>query len=67
MIIERKSMFTGITRQMDLDITQEQIDKYKSGVLIQDAFPNLTVDEREFIMTGATAYEWDAFVGVDEE
>jgi hypothetical protein len=27
--------------------------------LIQDAFPDLTADQREFIMTGITPEEWD--------
>lgn len=30
-------------------------------LLIQDAFPELTSDEREFILTGITAEEWKHF------
>jgi len=50
---------TGITRTLEIDITQEQIAAHKSGVLIQNAFPNLTADDREFIKTGVTGEEWD--------
>lgn len=59
MIIERVSPFTGEIRQKDLPITQEHIDAWEAGALIQDAFPHLTAGEREFIMTGITDEEWD--------
>ena len=63
MLVTRKSMFTGIERTLDLDITQEQLDAYNNGAKIQDAFPHLSADDREFIMTGATADEWDNAFG----
>jgi hypothetical protein len=45
---------------MELDITSEQYLSWKYGnTLIQDAFPNLTPDEREFIKTGITPDSWD--------
>lgn len=59
MQIQRTSIITGITRTLNLDITEEQISAYMNGALIQKAFPNLTADEREFILTGITAEEWD--------
>jgi len=66
MLVTRKSMFTGIERTLDLDITQEQINVYNNGAKIQDAFPHLSADDREFIMTGVTADEWDNVFGEDE-
>jgi hypothetical protein len=40
---------------MDLPVTMEQINRWQlDGVLIQDAFPNLNADEREFLKTGIT-------------
>jgi hypothetical protein len=59
MIIQRTSPLSGNIHSMDLNVTEEQINAYKNGMLIQDAFPNLTADEREFIMTGITAEEWN--------
>jgi len=59
MQIQRTSTITGITRILDLDITDDQVSEYMNGALIQKAFPNLTADEREFILTGITAEEWD--------
>ena len=63
MKITRKSMFTGITSTMDLDVTPEQIKKYSAGELIQKAFPNLPPPEREFIKTGVTPKEWNDMFG----
>lgn len=56
----RTSKVSGITRTMDLDVTEEQLALFEAGqTYIQDCFPNLTADEREFIKTGLMAEEWD--------
>lgn len=69
MLITRKSMLTGVERTIDLPITIDQLNAYLyEGILLQNAFPNLTPDQREFILTGTTPEEWDeAFPEVDEE
>ena len=58
----RKSPLTGNVNKMYLDITQEQIAEWNAPGqerrLIQDIFPNLNDDEREFIMTGYTVQDW---------
>lgn len=66
MIIKRKSMVSGIERCLDLPVTQEQIDAWENGELIQNAMPDLTPDQREFIKTGTTAEEWDETFGEEE-
>lgn len=58
MKITRTSMYSDITRTRDLDITQEQIDAYNEGVLIQNAMPDLSDTDREFFLTGITTDEW---------
>ena len=58
MEITRISKYSGIMRTRLLDITEEQLDAYTRGALIQNAFPNLTDEEREFFMTGITRNEW---------
>jgi hypothetical protein len=64
MIIYRISDLTGEVHCMDLDITDAQLELYDEfGVLLQDAFPNLTAEEREFIKTGITPEEWDEYFG----
>ncbi len=65
MLIERKSMVSGKIHAMDLDVTQEQMDAWSAGMYIQDAMPQLSDGEREFLMTGITQEEWDATFGED--
>ena len=60
MKIIRTSPFSGNTNSMEIEVTQEQLSSWESGVLIQNAMPNLSADEREFIMTGITPEEWDS-------
>jgi len=59
MKITRKSILSGITRTLDIPVTEDQMQAWRGGVLIQRAMPNLSDDLREFIMSGITADEWD--------
>jgi hypothetical protein len=59
MKIVRKSLITGKIRSRDLPVTEAQLTAWRKGTLIQDAMPQLSADEREFIKTGITADEWD--------
>ena len=63
MKLTRTSPFTGITRTLDIACTQAQIDLWKCGVLLRNAFPNLSPDDREFIKSGITGEEWDIAFG----
>lgn len=42
---------------------KQGIEAYKNGALIQEAFPFLTAEEREFLMTGLTPAMWDRLFG----
>ena len=65
MKIERTSQVSGITRSADLDVTEEQMAMFSLGqVAIQDCFPGLSADEREYIKTGITADEWENLFNV---
>lgn len=59
MKITRTSNYSGVTRTLEIPVTQAQLDAWENGALIQDAMPGLDNDEREFIKTGITAAEWD--------
>ena len=59
MQITKKSIFTGIERTLEINITQDQFDAWKNGMLIQDAMPNISAEDREFVMTGTIKEEWD--------
>ena len=62
MILKRQSVLTGNVNEMDIPVTHDQLAKWMAGSLIQDVMPNLSDDEREFIMTGITPSEWDAML-----
>ena len=59
MKITRTSRLTGKTSVMDLKITQAQLDAWVDGELVQNAMPQLSAEEREFLMTGITPAEWN--------
>jgi len=66
MKITRVSPFSNKKSTLEIDVTARQIASWEKGELIQDAMPNLTPDEREFIKTGVTPDEWDDIFGVDK-
>jgi len=70
MKITKKSDISGKTHTLDLPITSEEFEKcfkkYKEGALIQHAFPMLSSEHREFLLTGVTQEEWDEVFGKEE-
>jgi len=61
-------MLTGIERTMNIDVTFEQLHQWEvGGKPIQQVMPHLTDDEREFLMTGITAEEWEQMCPEEEE
>jgi hypothetical protein len=67
MKITKTSNLSGVTRTLDLPITQEQLDRIEAGDLIQRVLPHLTANEREFLITGSTQEEWDAMFPPEDE
>lgn len=73
MLVERTSILSGKTHQMEIDISERELARLEPhgllignavkwcvpGMLIQHAFPDLSADEREFLMTGITPEEWN--------
>ena len=60
MKITKVSVFTGNENTMDIPCTNQQLVEYFLGKrLIQDIFPNLTSDQKEFLKTGVTPKEWE--------
>ncbi len=66
MEITRTSRLTGITHTREIDVEHEQLFQWEEGMLIQEAMPHLSADDREFIMTGITPEEWDDGLGDDD-
>ena len=56
---------------MDIDVTIEQMfrieNRYSTKELIQDIVPNLSKEEREFLITGITPKEWNELFNPIEE
>lgn len=59
MKITRTCPFTGNVNTLEINVTQEQLNSWENGELIQNAMPNLSSDEREFIKTGITSEQWE--------
>jgi len=53
-------------RAIEMGATPQQVTNWLDrGMLIQDAMPNLSDDEREYAMTGISASQWDEMFGGD--
>ena len=52
MLIERIHPFTGVVNIREIPVTQKQLEDWENGTLIQNAMPNLSASDREFIKTG---------------
>jgi len=63
MNITRTSPLTGEIATKEIDVTAAQIVSWEGGELVQNAFPNTTPSEREFIKSGYTDYDWNAMFG----
>jgi len=65
------SHLTGKVNNMRLPIPmgvfRDGWEAYDEGALIQDAFPMLNAEQREFLMTGSTQAEWDAAFPEEDE
>jgi hypothetical protein len=58
-LVTKTSLLSGKTNSMALPIRQGQVEYWQqSGELIQNVFPHLDADQREFLMTGITPEEW---------
>ncbi len=57
--VTAKSDISGKENTMDMSMTLLQFKEWQNGASIQDVFLDLTDDEREFLLTGITADEWD--------
>lgn len=59
MQITKTSIISGVTRTIELPITEEQLALWQDGACIQDAMPDLAPNLREFLITGIVAEEWE--------
>jgi hypothetical protein len=60
MLIQAKSMLTGVEHQREIEVTLTQYAAWQnSGKPIQEVLGHLSADDREFLMTGITPEEWE--------
>ena len=57
-LCEKTSPVSGLTNIMSINATPEQFALWQEGTLIQDAMPEATVDQREFLISGHTPADW---------
>ena len=66
-LCEKTSPVSGLTNIMEINATPEQYALWQEGsVLIQDAMPDATVDQREFLISGCTPACWNSMFGEEE-
>jgi hypothetical protein len=67
MNITKRSTLTGKENTMNIDVTPEQLARIENRMntteLIQNIVPNLSMSDREFLMTGITNEEWIRMFG----
>lgn len=66
MLITKTSIMSGLTRTRDIPVTKDQLYAWSQGQLIQDVMPDVSSEDREFLMTGITPEEWNALTEEDE-
>lgn len=70
MEITKISQLSGKENTMNIEVTQYEMirieNRYNSKELIQNIVPHLTMDEREFLMTGITPEEWNTTFGEEQ-
>lgn len=66
MQITRRSPLTGLANTREINVTYAQLDAWYSGQLIQDACPNLSAEDREFLISGLTPEDWQAVFTAQE-
>lgn len=62
-LVQRHSPLTGKLNCLELDVTVEQLADWRQGALIQNVMPQLSKDEREFIVSGLMPGEFEKMWG----
>lgn len=65
MKIKRTNPFNGQPVELDLPVTEAQVVAWEKGMVAQRAFPDLTVDQREFIISGIPPGEFEKNLAVE--
>ena len=68
--VQTRSLLSGQLNEMVLFVDQDALERWLEAPpgekrFIQDEFPHLSDDEREFLLTGSTPEEWERYFGED--
>jgi len=70
MQITQRCQLNGKVYTMEINCTPAQLELgkmlYEKGALLQNAFPFLNADEREFLKTGTPPHVWNEMFGGGE-
>lgn len=70
MIIEKTSILTGRKNTMEIDISENRYHLWKRSqgkILVQEAFPDLSIADHDFLISGITPEEWMAHIGAMDD
>jgi hypothetical protein len=60
MKIKRTSLLSGITREREINITEQQLDQLKRIRNVKWLCPQLSDVDRDFLLTGNLPEDWEA-------
>ena len=61
-LIRKISIITGTWNEMELEMTEEQEERYRKGSeLVQDIFPDMPAEHREFLISGMNIDEQNEY------
>jgi hypothetical protein len=64
--ITKVSTMTGKPHTMTIGAPPEDWKNWARGMLIQKAFPEMSKEHREFLLSGITPEEWETLKGEDK-
>lgn len=62
MLVTKISSLSGRENTRDVPCTEAQIRAWQGGGLIQDVMPQVSDEDREFLISGVTPEEWDSLM-----
>lgn len=67
MQVTRRCPFTGQFNTMNINCTEQQLISVANGIPVQEVMPEVSAEQREFIMSGITPDVWDSMFGEFED
>lgn len=69
MRVTKQSQITGKLSCLEIPITEQQLKDFENRgtKLAQSVLPDVTAEQREFLMTGISPAEWEEYFGEEEE